>query len=76
MTWSCTIQLLAPAPILFFATCKTVNDVKKRTIHNKLQLNDDKTEALLFDPCKFFYLPGVLKIGQSDILFVILPVCP
>ena len=29
-----------------------VSDVKKWTTHNKLQLNEDKTEALLFDPAK------------------------
>ena len=46
-----------------------VRDVKKWTIHNKLQLNEDKTEALLFDPSKSSDLPDVLRIGQSDIPF-------
>ena len=46
-----------------------VSDVKKWTIHNKLQLNEDKTEALLFDPSKSSDLPNVLRIGQSDVFF-------
>ena len=46
-----------------------VKDVKKWTIHNKLQLNEDNTEALLFDPSKSSDHPDVLRIGQSDILF-------
>ena len=54
---------------LFCSTQNCVSDVKKWTIHNKLQLNEDKTEALLFDPSTFSDLPGVLRIGQSDIPF-------
>ena len=46
-----------------------VKDVKKWTIHNKLQLNEVKTEALLFDPAKSSDLPDVLRVGQSDIPF-------
>ena len=46
-----------------------VSDVKKWTIHNRLQLNEDKTEAQLFDPTKSSDLPNVLRIGQSDIPF-------
>ena len=46
-----------------------VSDVKKWTIHKKLQLNEDKTEAQLFDPTKSSDLPNVLRIGQSDIPF-------
>ena len=46
-----------------------MSDVKKWTIHKKLQLNEDKTEALLFDPSKSSDLPDVLRIGQSDIPF-------
>ena len=46
-----------------------VRDVKKWTIHNKLQLNEVKTEALLFDPAKSSDLPDVLRVGQSDIPF-------
>ena len=66
MTWICTIQLLAPALILFFATCTTV----LVTIHNKLQLNKGKTEALLFNPSKSSDLPNILKIGQlSNLVF-------
>ena len=45
------------------------NTVEKWTIHKKLQLNEDKTEALLFDPSKSSDLPDVLRIGQSDIPF-------
>ena len=53
-----------------------VSDVKKWTIHNKLQLNEDNTEALLFDPSKSSDLPDVFRFGQSDImyLFAILPI--
>ena len=52
-----------------------VSDVKKWTIHNKLQPNEDKTEALLFDPSKSSDLPDVPGIGQSYVPFVsILPV--
>ena len=43
-----------------------VSDVKKWTIHNKLQLNKDKTEALLFKPSKSSGLPDVPRIGQSE----------
>ena len=50
------------------ATCKTVWAMKW-TMHNKLQLNEDKTEALLFDPSKSSDLPDVLRIVQSDIPF-------
>ena len=46
-----------------------VRDVKKWTIHNKLQLNEDKTEALLFDPSKSSALSNVLRIGKSDTPF-------
>ena len=54
---------------LFFNMQNCVSDVKKWTIHNKLQVNEDKTEALLFDPSKSSALPNVLRIGQSDIHF-------
>ena len=46
-----------------------VKDVKKWTIHNKLQLNENKTEALLFDPSKSPDLHDVLRTGQSDVPF-------
>ena len=48
---------------------KSVSDVKKWTIDNKLQLNEDKTEAQLFDPSKSSDLPDSLKIGQRNIPF-------
>ena len=35
-----------------------------------LQLDERKTEALLFDPSKSSGLPGVLRLDQSDV-----PVC-
>ena len=54
---------------LFGNMQKCVRNVKKWTINNKLQLNENKTEALLFDPLKFSDLPDVLRIGQSDIPF-------
>ena len=54
---------------LFCDMQNCVSDVKKWTIHNKLQLNEDNTEALLFDPSKSSDHPDVLRIGQSDILF-------
>ena len=53
---------------LFCSMQDCVSDVKKWTIHNKLQLNEDKTEALLIDPSKSSHLPYLLRIGQSDIL--------
>ena len=66
MTWICTIQLLAPALILFFATCTTV----LVTIHNKLQMNKGKIEALLFNPSKSSDLPNILKIWQVTWCFL------
>ena len=48
-------------------TC--VSDVKQWTLHNKLQLNEDKTEALLIDPSKFPSHPESLMIGQDAIMF-------
>ena len=62
-------QLLVPALILFFATCKTVSDIKGWTIYSKLKPNKDKTEALLFGLSKSSDLPDVIKIGEIDILF-------
>ena len=54
---------------LFCNMSNCVSDVKKWTIHNKLQLNEDKTEAVLFDPSKSSDLPDVPRFGQSDIPF-------
>ena len=51
---------------LFCSMQNFVSDVKKWTIQNKLQLNEDKTEALLFDPTKTL---GVLKLRKYDIHF-------
>ena len=69
MTLNCTVQLLVPVLTVFCNMSNCVSDVKKWTIHNKLQLNEDKTEALLFDPSKSSDLPDVLRIGQSDVPF-------
>ena len=46
-----------------------IADVKLWTIHNKLQLNEDKTEALLNCPSVSADLPLHVKIGHSDIQF-------
>ena len=54
---------------LFFSKQNFVSDVKKWTIHNKLQLNEDKTEALLFDPSTSSDIPDVLEVGQSGTPF-------
>ena len=47
---------------LFCNMQKCVNDVKKWTVHIKLQLNEDKTDALLFNQSRSSDLPDVLKI--------------
>lgn len=52
---------------LFCNPQNCVSDVNKWTIHRKLHLNEDKTEALLFDLCKSVDRPVVLKVGQSNI---------
>ena len=57
------------ADSLFCNMQNCVSDVKKWTIHNKLQLNENKTEVVLFDPTKFSSFPDVLRIGLSDIPF-------
>ena len=75
MTQSCTIQLLALALIRLSETTKTFRNnqnfqrCQKWTIHHKLHLNEDETEALLFDPSRSSDFPDVLKIGQYDIPF-------
>ena len=47
---------------LFCNIQKCVSDVKKWTVHIKLQLNEDKTDALLFNQSRSSDLPDVLKI--------------
>ena len=54
---------------LFCCMQNLVSDVKKWTIHNKLQLNEGKTEALLFDPSTSSDIPDVLEVGQSGTPF-------
>ena len=52
--------------ILFSLPCK----LKQWTLHNKLPLNEDKTdEARLIDPSKFPSHPKSLMIGQNAIMF-------
>ena len=46
-----------------------MSDVKKWTTHNKLQLNEDKTEALFFGPSRSSDLPDVLGVGQGGMPF-------
>ena len=55
-------------PSLLNAMQRCVADVKLWTMHNKLQLNEDKTEALLTSPSVSADLL-YLKIGHSDIQF-------
>ena len=54
VTLSCTIQIIASALTLFCNMQNCASLVKKWTIHINLQLNRDKTEALLFDPSSCF----------------------
>ena len=46
---------------LFCNMQKCVSDVKKWTVHIKLQLNEEKTDALLFNQSRSSDLPDVLK---------------
>ena len=48
-------------------SCTTA--VKEWTLQNKLQLNEDKTDALLFAPSKHTDLPTSIVIGQSNVAF-------
>ena len=54
-------------PYLIDAMQRCVADVKRWTIHIKLQLNEYKTETLLSILSVSANLPLYLKIGQSDI---------
>ena len=54
---------------LFTDIQSCISDVKEWTFHNKLQLNEDKTEALLLTSSKSSDLPSSLKVGQNDIHF-------
>ena len=56
-------------PSLLNAMQRCVADVKLWTIQNKLQLSEDKTEALLTSLFVSAILPLHLKIGHSDIQF-------
>ena len=55
---------------LFCNMQKCVSDVKKWTVHMKLQLNEDKTDALLFNQSKSSDLPDVLKIVVVIVLVI------
>ena len=64
MHWKCVIRMLMLDTIRRkMSVLRSVSDVQKWTIHNKLKLNKDKTEAQLFDPFKSSDLPDRLKIG-------------
>ena len=41
--------------------------IEARIVHNKLQLNDDKTEILLVGSAPGIDLPSSVRVGQSDI---------
>ena len=62
MHWKCVIRMLMLDIVRRkMSVVKSVSDVKKWTIDNKLQLNEDKTEAQLFDPSKSSDLPDILE---------------
>ena len=43
--------------------------IEARIVHNKLQLNDDKTEILLVGSAPGTDLPSSVRVSQSDISF-------
>ena len=49
-----------------------VSDVKDWSLVNKLQLNEDKTEALLLDPSQSANPPASLQTGQTCVTLLIL----
>ena len=46
-----------------------VSDIKDRMVDNKLQLNEDKTEALLFNSSKLQDAPASLSMCQTTVTF-------
>ena len=42
-----------------------ISDVKVWVVHNKLQLNDDKTEILPIGPAPGTHLPPSMRVGPS-----------
>ena len=50
---------------LLTAMRSCVSDAKDWSLVEKLQLSEDKTEALLLDPSQFANLPASLQIGQT-----------
>ena len=46
-----------------------ISDIKDRMTDNKLQLNEDKTEALLFNSSKLQDPPSSLSICQTTVTF-------
>ena len=55
----------------FMQNC--ITDVKWWMIHNKLQLNDSKTESIIVKSHRLsanFSLPSSMRIGNSEVLFV------
>eukprot|EP00745_Piridium_sociabile_P020377 TRINITY_DN313_c0_g1_i4.p1 TRINITY_DN313_c0_g1~~TRINITY_DN313_c0_g1_i4.p1 ORF type:complete len:508 (-),score=73.27 TRINITY_DN313_c0_g1_i4:117-1640(-) len=51
--------------VLFSTMQSCISDVKAWTLVNKLQLNEDKTEALLIDSSNLSDLPSSLFLGQQ-----------
>ena len=56
-------------PSLLNVMQRCAADVKRWTSHNELQLNEDKSKALLTSPFVSADLPLNLKIGHRDIHF-------
>ena len=60
---------LSDLPVTLSSLETTVQDVKTWTLVNKLQLNEDKTEALLIDPKKGSDLPTSISVCGTEISF-------
>ena len=54
---------------LLTALQSCVSDMRDWSMVNKLQLNEDKTEALLLDPSQSVNLPASLQIAQTSVHF-------
>ena len=66
-----TVQICSPEHYdntrSILQTC--ISDIKKCMTENKLQLNTDKTEAMLFNASKLKHPPAPLSICQATISF-------
>ena len=51
------------------STQECVSDIKDWMVDNKLQLNEDKTEALLFNSSKLQDAPASLSMCQTTVTF-------